>query len=124
MPRKKISNKNIPELEKKQFEQWAQEIIKKYSLTDKATLENITQQVAVFFDDLFEDYQISFTDLHPDGIFPFAIENSKKKPGYADEQFFDELFKVENHIHWTYVSVLTKLYKTRQCPYNLAECPY
>ncbi len=114
----------IPELKKKQFSKWADEIIKQYKISEEETLENITEYVAEFFDKTFKNYQISFTDLHPDGIFPFAINRLDKKPGYADEQFYDELFKVENHIRWTYTYVLTKLFREKECPFDTADCPY
>ena len=100
------------------------EIIKQYNIKDDETLENITEYVAEFFDALFKNYQISFTDLHPDGIFPFAINRTDKKPGYADEEFYDELFKVENHMRWTYSQVLTNLYREKECIDDIAECPY
>ena len=114
----------IPELKKAQFDKWADEIIKEYKIDSETTLENITESVAEFFDHLFKNYQISFTDLHPDGIFPFNINRIDKKPSYADEEFYDELFKVENHIRWTYTSVLTKLYREQECPFDTLECPY
>jgi hypothetical protein len=114
----------IPELKKEQFNKWADDIIKHFNISEEETLENITEYVAEFFDKLFKNYQISFTDLHPDGIFPFAINRVDKKPEYADEQFYDELFKVENHLRWTYTQVLTKLYREKECPFDTAECPY
>ncbi|MHA1212788.1 MAG: hypothetical protein ACTSSH_10035 [Candidatus Heimdallarchaeota archaeon] len=114
----------IPELKKEQFEKWADEIIAGNSLNDKETLENITESVAEFFNKLFKNYQISFSDLHPDGIFPFAINRLDKKPSYADEEFYDEFYKVENHMRWTYSFVLTKLYRERECLDNTAECPF
>ncbi|NHJ46993.1 MAG: hypothetical protein FK733_04315 [Asgard group archaeon] len=114
----------IPELKKEQFDKWADEIIKEFKVKQDESLENITEYIAEFFDSLFKNYQISFTDIHPDGIFPFAINRLDKKPGYADEQFYDELFKVENHLRWTYSQVLTKLYRDKECPYDSAECPY
>ncbi|MFW9922627.1 MAG: hypothetical protein ACFFDW_04970 [Candidatus Thorarchaeota archaeon] len=118
------SIKEIPELKKELFNKWADEILTKYKIKENETLENITEYVAEFFDELFTNYQISFTDLHPDGIFPFAINRLDRKPSYADEEFFDELFKVENHIRWTYTIVLTKLYREKECPFDQAECPY
>ena len=114
----------IPELLKPTFDKWAAEIITKYKIKETETLENITEYVAEFFDKLFKNYQISFTDLHPDGIFPFAINRLDRKPSYADEEFYDELFKVENHLRWTYTSVLTKLYREKECPFDQTECPY
>ena len=114
----------IPELKKELFEKWADQIISIYKIKESETLENITEYVAEFFDKLFTNYQISFSDLHPDGIFPFAINRLDKKPQYADEEFYDELFKVENHIRWTYTFVLTKLYRDKECPFDTAECPY
>ncbi|NHJ05112.1 MAG: hypothetical protein EAX90_09825 [Candidatus Heimdallarchaeota archaeon] len=114
----------IPELKKETFDNWADEIIKKFQIKETETLENITEYVAEFFDKLFVNYQISFADLHPNGIFPFAINRLDKKPTYADEEFYDELFKVENHLRWTYTSVLTKLYREKECPFDKAECPY
>jgi hypothetical protein len=116
--------KKIPALKKEHFQQWADQIIEEYKLTEKTSLEIIIEKVAVFFDALFKNYQISFTDTHPDGIFPFAINRLDRKPKYADEAFYDELFTVENHIHWTYVFVLSKLYKDKECPMDTAECPY
>jgi len=121
-PLKKITK--IPELKKKTFDKWADEIIEKYSIKESETLENITEYVAQFFDNLFVNYKISFVDLHPDGIFPFAIGRIDKKPGYADEEFYDELFKVENHLRWTYTFVLTKLFREKDCPFDQTECPY
>ncbi|MBK5113609.1 MAG: hypothetical protein KGD59_10645 [Candidatus Heimdallarchaeota archaeon] len=115
---------DIPKLKKVQFEEWAKKILDQYEIKDNETLENITQYVAEFFDKLFKNYQVSFVDLHPDGIFPFAINRLDKKPGYADEEFYDELFKVENHIRWTYTQVLTLLYREKECPFDTAECPY
>ena len=114
----------IPELKKETFDNWADQIIEKYNIRDTETLENITNNVAEFFNELFKNYRISFIDLHPDGIFPFAINRTDRKPGYADEEFYDELFKVENHLRWTYTSVLTKLYREKECPFDQAECPY
>lgn len=116
--------KEIPELKKARFDEWAEEIIKQYQIKEDETLENISQYIAEFFDKLFENYQVSFVDLHPDGIFPFAINHLDKKPGYADEEFYDELFKVENHIRWTYTLVLTLLYREKECPFDTLECPY
>ena len=118
------SVKEIPKLEKKRFEKWAGEIIEKYFIKETETLENVTEYIAKFFDELFVNYKITFSDIHPDGIFPFAINRLDKKPGYADEEFFDELFVVENHLRWTYTMVLTKLFRERECPYDTAECPY
>ncbi len=114
----------IPELKKEIFDKWADEILSSYNISDNETLENITHYVAEFFNKLFKNYQISFADLHPDGIFPFAINRLDKKPSYADEEFYEELFKVENHLRWTYTSVLTKLYRERECPFDTVECPY
>ncbi|MHA1504484.1 MAG: hypothetical protein ACTSPT_04745 [Candidatus Heimdallarchaeota archaeon] len=114
----------IPDLKKATFDKWADEIIAKYKIKDDTNLEIITDDVAKFFDKLFKNYQISFTDLHPDGIFPFAINKTDRKPGYADEEFYDELFKVENHLRWTYTIVLTKLYRDKECPFDTIDCPY
>ena len=114
----------IPELKKELFDKWAEEIIKKYNIKGNETLENITGTVAEFFNSLFKNYQISFTDLHPEVVFPFAINRLDKKPVYADEEFYEELFKVENHIRWTYTMVLTKLYREIECPLNSTTCLY
>ncbi len=114
----------IPELKKELFEKWADQIIQDYKIKETETLENITEYVAEFFDKLFTNYQISFFDLHPDGIFPFTIDRLDKKPQYADEIYYNELFKVENHLRWTYSMVLSKLYRANECKDAIVECPY
>ncbi len=114
----------IPELKKETFDKWADEIIAEYKIKTDTNLEIITDNVATFFNKLFKNYQISFTDLHPDGIFPFAINKTDRKPGYADEEFYDEVFKVENHLRWTYTIILTKLYRDKECPFDTVDCPY
>jgi len=114
----------IPELRKELFEKWAEQIIQSYKIKDDETLENITESVAEFFDLLFKYYTIKFTDLHPNGIFPFEITPDSKPKFYADEDYFNELFKVENHLRWTYTILLQKLYREKECPFDTAECPY
>jgi hypothetical protein len=114
----------IPELTKETFDNWAKQIIEKNSLTTKSILENIAQSVADFFDELFVGYEISFTDLHPNKLFPFSIGKKGGKPIYGDEQFYDEFYKVQNHIYWTFVRVLEIIYQDRECPYDTLECPY
>ena len=118
--------KEIPELTKELFEKWADEIIRNNQLTSETALEVVLEKIAEFFNILFEDYEISFVDLHPDGIFPFSFEKrGGKKASYGDEKFWvDEVFKVENHLHWTYVYVLTKLNRNKECPNNTLDCPY
>jgi len=114
----------IPELHKDTFIKWAEEIIQTYQIKEDETLENITASVAEFFNRLFNNFEIAFSDLHPDGLFPFEITPKTKPQFYADEQFYDELFRVENHLRWTYTLVLKKLYREKECPFDTAECPY
>ncbi|MBD3190149.1 MAG: hypothetical protein GF308_05880 [Candidatus Heimdallarchaeota archaeon] len=120
------SVKKIPKLKKEHFERWADEIIKQYSLTEDTSLADITESVAKFFDQYFENYEVSAMDPQTDGIFPFSFEKKGTKPPvYGDEKFWvDEVFEVENHIHWTYVTLLTKLNREKECPFDTAECPY
>jgi hypothetical protein len=116
--------KKIPELKKATFEKWADEIIAKYDIKTTTPLENITNDVGIYFNNLFKNYQISSHGIRPDGIFPFSIKRIDRKPSYADEEFFDEMFVVENHLRWTYTIILTKLFRDKECPFDSIECPY
>ena len=114
----------IPELKKATFDKWAEEIITNYEIKTVTPLDVLTKDIADFFNKLFKNYEVSSYGTRPDGIFPFSVNRTDRKPGYADEAFYEELFIVENHLRWTYTSILTKLFRDKECPFDSVECPY